>query len=148
MPLLSSSPGPESVGSVEITSWWLRAPLDEDLDTAVRVESWDKRKLKESATFTVSGRDKPVVLRGTVNAIAGTLVVRTQSEEEYDAVEALIDAGQTLLLQNVIGEQWYLEVTGEVPVPQRLASPTATEAYPVRHLHNWSIPLTEVDAPA
>jgi len=146
---LTGTPSAASTSTLLTTSWWLKCPEDSALDAAIRAagNGFDAQQQRFAAVFHPEGQDDAVVLRGPVHGDAGPLPVLTMSRAEYDALAALLDAGKTLLLQGVLGRQWYVEVTGNVGRNQERALQRPSEQYPVRHFHRWTVPLTEVAAP-
>lgn len=149
MPVISGTPSAASSTTVSPTSWWLKCPENSALNTSIRAagSGWSPRRAKPVAVYSPTGRSRKIVLRGPTLGEEGTLAVRTHSEAEFAAIEALVTAGKTLLLQNTLGQQWYVELAGDVEHAQIRAAPRASETYPTRHLHSWSIPLVEVDVP-
>lgn len=148
MATLSSDPSASQAITPSPTTWWLKVPTDSSKNTTIRASSWDPRAVRPVAVHAPSGRTRHVVLRGPRLGVQGTLGLYTQSEAEFDKVEAALDSGRTLLLQSVLGDQWYVEVTADVSRTQQRAGKVPSEAFPVRHFHQWSVPLTEVEAPA
>ncbi len=147
MPLLTSAPSATATATLSAVSFWLKCPEDPALNTTIRAADWAPRRQRPSATVVVEGEDRVVVLRGKPLGHVGTLRARTHAEEEYDALGEILNAEKTLLLQNVLGQQWYVEVTGDIDARQIRAEPTPDEPWPVRHFHEWSVQLTEVAVP-
>lgn len=87
------------------------------------------------------------MLRGPVLGYSGTCTFRTHNEAEFLALTAILDLNETLLLQNTLGRQWFVEVTGDYTEQQIIAA-AATDPFPTRHLHRLSVPFTEVEEPA
>jgi len=138
--------------TLEPTSWWLKSVTNPDLDTAIRVVGWTMREVHEVdvhnvvRTLDATAEHRPIVLRGPISGHEGSLTLHTWSQAEYEAVDTLVRLKQTLLLQSVIGMQWWVEVVGDVEKTPRRAVPSSGEPYPVRHFFEWVIPLREVDA--
>lgn len=147
MPTVTSPAGPTASATLITGTWWLKCPEDPTLNVALRAVDWSPRRQRPSATFAIEGEDRVVVLRGKPLGHVGTLRARTHSQAEFDALDDLLNAERTLLLQNVFGQQWYLEVTSDIEERHVRAQPSPAETWPVRHLHEWSVQLTEVAAP-
>jgi hypothetical protein len=146
MATISSPPSTLAEVFTEPTEWWLKCPVDPALNQRITVSMWNPTKAKRRARFEPVGQTRAVILRGPTLGVDATLSLRTLNSVQHAAVEALVDSGATLLLQNVIGQQWYVEVSGDIPEQFRLSYPD--EAYPVLHFYEWQIPLTEVALPA
>lgn len=128
-------------------SWWLKCPTNPALNQAVTVTSWQMTEVRQVARHVPVGRTRSVVLRGPSVGDEGTLGIRVLSEAKNEALKALLNAGATLLLQNVLGEQWYIEVAAGASRHQVRAAKDSTEVFPVRFFYEWTIPAVEVDVP-
>lgn len=147
MPIITSSAGGTVTATVSPTRCWLKDPTDPTRNIAVHLVSWAPKQNKKAAKFDPPGRTRSIVLHGTDMGDEGPLEVRTESKTEYDALKLLLDSNRVLLLQNVLGEQWYVEVIdGPQRTPERAQAPVGS-TYPVRHLYNWSTQLVEVEPP-
>lgn len=136
-----------SVTPTGVTSWWLKDPATPSRNRAIAATAWNPSQIRPVARFDPVGRTRSVVLRGPILGDQGTLGVRTLSEAAYDDVAALLNGASTLLLQDVLGHQWYVEVVGDIARTQIKAAPDTGETTPVRNAYEWSIPLLEVDSP-
>lgn len=150
MGTIASTASATATATLTGDSWWLKDPLDPTRDTVVSVPQggWRPSRPVHAGVFDVFGRDEPVVSDGGVGAVAGPLSVNAFTADDYDAVMLLLTSRRTLLLQNVLGQQWYLRVAGgTVDEEQVLARPTVTEASPVRAAWRLTAQMQEVAAP-
>lgn len=152
MPVVSSTPSSSSSVTITTTSWWLKCPETPSLNTTIVVLDWKPKRAAPAAVFNpvrTNGVDNPrsVVLRGPKLGVQATLGARTLSEAQFNALTAILEASKTMLLQNTLGQQWYVELAGDYDFPQLRATSTPSEVYPTRFAHDWSIPLVEVDVP-
>lgn len=143
---VSSLPSATQSATTTPTRWWLKCPENPALNREVQVSSWDPTGIERTTRFEPSGRVRSVVLYGPSLGDEGTLVLRTYTSAEYAGIKALLGSNLTLLLQNVIGQQWYLSKSGDTP--RRFQRSTPTESlFKLLHFYEWSIPLVEVRVP-
>lgn len=146
MPTVGSDWDDSSEVTLANTRWWLKAPLHPELDIAVSVVGWDPQQVAVAGVFYPRGRATAHVATGDVYGDEGTPTFRALERADREALFDLLNAGHTMLLQSVLGEQWYVRRTG--PRGRRLikAEP-GWRPTPLRDVHEVTVPLVEVTAP-
>lgn len=89
------------------TDWWLKCPVNPSLNAVVQIDSLaELNRAVRRAAFQAIGATKPVVISDTRYSAAGNISFRADTEAEQDALIALIESGEALLLQGVPGQHW------------------------------------------
>lgn len=145
MAIVSSAASTTQTATPTLTSWWLKDPLDSSLNKEIRVSSWAPAKNHEAAKFDPIGRSRSIVLQGDVRGEEGQLGYRTMSETEFNNIEALLNSRDVLLLQNTVGQQWYVAVlSGQ---QRQMVRAVASSGSGMRHWYDASVQFVEVDIP-
>jgi hypothetical protein len=129
------------------TSWWLRSLTDSSLDAPIKNVDHSRTIGPGGAgtTFFPEGREYPVVIHGRRPAKARfSLNVQTLDKAHFDAAKALLTSRDTLVVQDVLGNLWYVKVTSDLSIKQTRAAPTLDEAFPIRHFFDLNCEVTEV----
>lgn len=130
------------------SSWRLRDPLDPTRNTAIMARpGWSPETKVTAGVFYIEGRDEATVDQGQVFGIASNLTLWALDETARDEVMLMLKSRRTLLLQNHLGEQWYVRVVGNIAAPQLRLAPMPGEVYPTRHAHEITVPVVEVARP-
>jgi hypothetical protein len=129
--------------------WALTCPADHSLDLRVRVRGeFDFDRTVRQGVFAPVGRKNSVIVNddNPLKGIESTLQVYALDETTYNALEALAESGQTLLLRDPLKRSWYVQVSGVNWSMQR-AGPNDDEVTPIRHAHFIDVGLIESDRP-
>ncbi len=89
------------------TAWWLKCPLSPVLNTLVyphAVESFTRRA--RQGIFQALGASEAIVVSDTREARTGQITLRLDTDEEIVALDALLDSGETLLLNAPAGDHF------------------------------------------
>lgn len=152
MPEISSPAGTTVSTIFRPTSWWAKSKSHPEWDTAIRVVTFPRRIPVEAKVWSPIGREEDYTTRGTRGArsdvVRGTLTVRTLGEDEHDAVLRILTAQEPFLVQNVHGEQWWLDVVSDITPEDVKAEPKPWEEFPTRFAHLLSFDVTTVREPA
>lgn len=109
----TSLPSPVRTATLDLDRWWLKDPLEPALNRTVYLEGEDFSFVlpEDVGVFAPLGRSRKLVVSGQIRGaeFGGTFFVRGQAD--YEALADLRRKQRTLLLQNPIGEQWYLRFT-------------------------------------
>lgn len=108
-----SPAAPTTVTATSDNRWWLKDPLFPALnDGGINVQAASVSNTLEEATgvFRVYGRSKAIVTAGAFTGEDGTLEVFA-TDAEWAALEPLLTAQRTLLLQDVNNDQKYVRIT-------------------------------------
>lgn len=92
------------------------------------------------------GRYTAVPVTEGTKGIEGTMGFRTRSKAAYDALRLLLHADRTLLFQRPFGDQFYLDF-GESDDWELVKAQDPTGTFAVRHLHEVTYPVVEVERP-
>jgi hypothetical protein len=76
-----------------------------------------------------------------------TVVVETNSAEEWASLRALLQSNTTLVYRNPFGEVVYCRMVGTWSRTQIRRFPQPGEPTPLMHSHKVSIPLVEIEPP-
>lgn len=133
---------------VAFDSWWLRDPLDPGtLTMKLRVNTAKLQTPKPGTTdYPVGGTAAVMTHDGSKNDIVN-LTLQLLSESEYDLFRSMVDSGNTLLLQDVLGHQWYVQASDGVQYEFLRAVKTPSEPWPVRHAHSVNVDFVSVEKP-
>jgi hypothetical protein len=87
------------------SSWWLKSPNQPDLNVAVEVrEIQTISRAGRQGVFQALGATSVVVISDTRGPRTGEITLRTQTEAHQDALDALLDTTDTLLLHGPVGQ--------------------------------------------
>jgi len=132
--------------------WWLKDPLVPERNMVVSVVSLDETIQKPMTVGQTIGAVAPGTHRAAVVAHSGTrgsmlrATFRSLDKDTFDAILALWRGGQTLLLQNIHGRQWYVQAA-DVNLGLIKAAPAVGESFVLRHAYEWQMDLVEVAPP-
>ncbi|WP_331445871.1 hypothetical protein [Streptomyces xanthochromogenes] len=122
---------------------WLKDPSLPSRNLRLLVSkgpSW-QRSVEQSA-YRIRGRRNPVILTDVRAGYEGTLEIYTQSDDERDALNALLDTGSVLLWQAAPG----LGVTDTYVMVGQTAEARG-DAPADDPWRTWTLPLTQTDMP-
>lgn len=129
-------------------SWWLRDPLDPgEMSMRIRVVEATLTTPKPNSVDFPVGANAAVMTHDGSKTDAIRVTVDLLNEEDYEMFRALVDSGNTLLLQDVIGHQWYVQVDDGNQYDYLRAVKTPSEPWPVRHAHRSSVNFIGVEKP-
>lgn len=96
------------------TTWWFKAPLNPSLNCGsvkVQADSFAITRDESIGVFRPYGRSKAIVVSGVLGGKDGSFEVAATSLAEWQAIEPLLMAQQTLLVQDPLGDQKYIRIT-------------------------------------
>ena len=128
---------------------WVLTDTEAASGVIASVRDFDFTRKVVAGTFYPDGRKYSVVITGSqpVKGYDAALKIRTLAQADYNTVDQMVMSGHALLLRDPLGRSAFLQVTGDVKYSQVLARPTVDEDFPVRHLHEIDIPVTQIDRP-
>jgi hypothetical protein len=133
-----------SIASLPTDRYWLKDLVNPGLNIAPQVRSWSlSRPRPEQRTYGI-GSDVAAVSHDGRRGFEGTVPFRSKTRAEYAALEALLDTGRTLLLQDPQGRQAYLSF-GAASYELLITTPDGSS--PVGHLHDITVAAIEVARP-
>ncbi len=89
------------------TDWWMKSPLDPSKNLKVYLDSLsEETRAARQGIFQPIGASTPLVVSDTRGSKIGNLTLRVDTDEEKDALDALIESAQPVLLQGVPGHHW------------------------------------------
>lgn len=121
-------------------TWWMKAPLLPAVNAGgLRIQkgSLQYSRHEDLGTFRPLGRTKAVVIHGDMEGEDGSLILEVLGATEWAVIDALMQSGTTILLQDPNGTQKYIAFTDR--------SWTRTLGAAARRV--VSLPYVEVDAP-
>lgn len=128
--------------------WWLKDPVAPGLNMVLEATPpFEFRDKEPQAVYEPLGANVSVVVTDGPKGIEGTLNVRTRSQVRYDKLRALLANARPLWLEDVLGRWWYVKFGSAVGWRLVVAAPHASETTPLRHLHEVSLPFTQVGRP-
>jgi hypothetical protein len=135
------------------TVWHLKDPIDPSHNMVVSVVSIKETMAKPITVAQPISTSGQGLLRKNVVAHTGArgselvVTLRSLDKATFDLMLAMWRGGRTLLLQNIHGRQWYVQ-PGPIDLELVKATPTAGEAWPLRHAYEWQATMFEVEPPA
>lgn len=130
------------------TSWWLKDPVDPTLNMVINViPPFVFRRKEPQQVYDPMGRKTSVVVTDGQKGIDGAINIRTMNKTDYDKLAAILANGRTLMISDILGRSWFVKFGDSQQYEFKLASPTPTDAAPIRHFHEISMPFSEVAAP-
>lgn len=154
MATIYSEASDEETVTLEATTWRLSRPLVEGTGRPVALPpGWAPTTKQDVGVFYPKGQTedasptKAVVVWGEQYGIETPFTARTLDRADFDAVKEMLLARETLLLQSIWGDTWYLAPAGDVTEAAMRAAPTSDEAWPLRHAFTLTCPMVEVEAP-
>lgn len=143
---INASPFDVHATSLEPDGNWIKDPLDPTRAMAVNIADWKLNRPEPQARHDLLGSDKAIVTSDGPKAYKGTLTLRTEDEDSYNALLALLGQSRRLLIQDVLGRQFYIR-TGDLDFEWLRAITVGEDRHPARHLHRITVPWNEVRAP-
>lgn len=113
----------------------------------LRIVDWKLSRPEPQGIDDVLGSDKPLVSSDGPKAWRGEMTIQTESKAEFDALEHMLNSMRVFLLQDVLGNQWYVRTGGREYLQMRANPDVEDYRYPVRHLYRVTVPWTEVAWP-
>jgi hypothetical protein len=140
---------PVSVTMQAFTNWWLRNIQTAAEDSiVVKVSKLGGSLLNPQTVDHALDDDAAVVsgegFRGSRLAVG----IWVLSPEDWDMFLHILTSGDVLLLQDVIGRQWFVRPGDTVDYEMLRAVTLAPHTTPVRHAHHVELEFIEVDEPA
>jgi hypothetical protein len=142
-----SDPVTFDVAALNPPDWWLADPTDASRRMPVNVAATSLTTTEAQGVYEPLGRAKAVVISDGAKAQRGELTVRARDATEKAAITTLLSGDRPLLLQSVLGDVWFIRVTGDRKWTLLRAQPLEAEASPIRSFHEIVLPWIEVDAP-
>lgn len=150
MPDVVSLPSTTSSATYVPSGWELKDPSASALNIiGLRAQTPIRVRPREPQTsYDAMGRPEPISVSEGRKGADVSVTVQTQSQAEYDALEAILATSRVLLLvDGALPRQWYVKAQDRVDIEfVRAVDPAA--AFPVRHLHGWSIEFRTAKKPA
>lgn len=130
-------------------SFWVKVPGSPELNSEVRMVEWEARLRRPQQRHDPLGADRPIITHEGYKGHEGAGAVMTLTAEERSDWAAILAAHEAtaLLVQNVLGDQWYVELGESIERTQIRATPLADEETPVRDVHRHGFTWSEVRAP-
>lgn len=126
------------------SDWWIKHPNQPSLNLAVVPGSLPTiNRSPRQGVFTVLGRELPVIVDDVRGGAVGTITLNVETTAERTALDALLDAGDTLLLQGRSADYW---TDRYVRFGEQTSARMVDKAY-VEATYE-TLPWTEVEAPA
>jgi hypothetical protein len=123
---------------------WLKDPYHPVLNRVVRITPPKfSRPQRRQITYGI-GSDVAAVSHDGRRGVEGPVTFRSTSKAEDLALNALFASGRTLLLQDTLGRQWYLQF-GDLGMDMKVTSPGDGSA--VGYMHDLTLPAVEVGKP-
>lgn len=127
--------------------WWLKDPRASTMNRPVSVrDGWAPTRTRKAGVFEVEG-PAPVIAAGRLSSVRSPLTLRTLAAGDHAPVMAMLTSGRTLLLQDLHGHGWYLQIVGDLSERLVRALPSQDEPWPVRHLYEVATSVVEVGRP-
>ncbi|MGE3620742.1 MAG: WD40/YVTN/BNR-like repeat-containing protein [Acidimicrobiia bacterium] len=134
-----SAPSSEQTVVLDLDDWWLKHPTLPELNLVLEVDAPGEIRHRQAvAVFDPIGSREAVVQADVAKGRTMTLRVFTTGPTARAALETLLEAQSTLLLQSPFGQQWWVRVAGDV---------TETHVWGPGEPRWWSIPFVEVASP-
>jgi hypothetical protein len=128
-------------------TWRVKDPLQPTVNYPVTVFEWDSAASKPATVTEGIEATKAVVTHGGSRGDRIQAKLRTLAAADYQRLLAALTSGRTLLIQGVLGRQWYVQPVEEISRRQILAQSQLGEVFPVRHAYEVGVTLVEVEAP-
>lgn len=128
-------------------SWWLRDVLTTTTRTAIAVaDGLELTMPVKAGVFDTVADGHAVVISDTfVRSSRGSLSLWVKNATVENAVAALLVPGRTLLVQDVLNQQWYVQLSGDMTKRfLRSIDPTLPRA----HAYELVVPVVEVSRPS
>jgi hypothetical protein len=128
------------------TAWWLRDPLDmPDSNMIVRVKSSVAERPKpQSVGYPLEG-STAVVSHDGVKGRVWSLEIDLLNEGDYATFWQMIESGHTLVIQDTLGRQVYVQPGETTREEMMRAYKTPFEQWPIRHAHTVELTFIEVE---
>src|SRR5262252_1125266 len=131
-------------------SFWLKDPTDSTRNIAIMIDNFKLTYAKPNVVSYPVGTSWPANVNTTVMShdgvksakLSGT--IHSLNATQYAALQLLISSGRTLLLQDVLGRQWYVQPDDNISWAMLRAVKLPTETTPVRHAHELDINFIDV----
>ena len=144
----------ESLAAGEVTNpgpvgWRLHDPVNPALNTNLKVEAFSLRPREFVGTFdSIGTREDPVHVTEGRKGWQISLTARTDSQSEYERLDAILKTGRVLLLQDgVFPRQWYVKLT-ESGDWEQIRAEDPTKTYRVRWLYRMDLTFITASVPA
>jgi hypothetical protein len=138
------SAGPYTISP---TSWRLKDPLVPASNVSVSVVACQPERIKPQIVTQGIGASVATVTHSGLRGYQIDVTFRTDGRAAHNALMALFESGHTLLLQSVLGEQWYVQLGERLQIPIIKAAPAVGETTPIRFLREFGLMFNEVEAP-
>lgn len=130
---------------VNPTSWWIKDVLDPSRNAALPVgDGLSITDPVTAGTFDTYGDAAIVISEASPRAARFTMSIWTKTGALRNAVIGVVVQGRTLLVQDVLNQQWYVQVNGDV-IWKFLRA--ISSAAPRAHAYTTDIPVVVVDIP-
>lgn len=131
------------------TAWWMRLPQDLDAgNTTIRVrELTSDRSRPQSLEYPLEDSLAVVSHDGLKGSVLN-MSIDLLSQEAYLLFWSMFEDGRTLVIQDVLGQQWYVQPGDQTRSEMYRAYKTPSEVWPLRHAHNTEVSFIEVARPS
>jgi hypothetical protein len=123
-----------------LASWFLKDLVDPSLNVALKTAEREYSLVEPQGVFYPPGSDLAVVVTPGVKGTVQTLTVRSLDKATFDALVKILRRRQTLLLQSIWGENYYVW-------PSKRDASMYKNLAPGAHVHDWTITFTQVGRP-
>lgn len=109
----TSLPSATQAVTPDLSRWWLKDPIEPALNRPVYLEGDDFTFVlpEDVGVFAPLGRAKKLVVSGQLRGAEFGGVLYARGQAEYEGLDDLRRKQRTVLLQNPIGDQWYIRFT-------------------------------------
>lgn len=137
-----------ATATLAVAGWWLKDPQFPALNMLIEVAPpFPLRRRIPQTTYEGLGSTTATVVTDGARGYAGTLTVWSKTAERWAKLDTLIDSARPLLLEDVLGRAWYIQIGDASEWAIGRAAPIVGETSPIRHFHTVVLPWTQVAAP-
>lgn len=130
------------------TDWWIRDLSSPGaLSMPIQVASKTEDEAKPQTVDFPLDSDAAVVSHDGTKRPALDLEMWLLSKYEHDLFREIIGTGRTLLLQDTLGQQWYVQTGERTRYEQLRAAPAPGDTAAVRHAHRVDVRFVSVEKP-
>jgi len=106
----SPSSAASNSATVNSTVWWWVNPLNPSSAFSPFVTAYTGTQMEQATSHLVMGQPYPTIISSVMGGKDGTLTVQTVTPEEWQALESVINARQTLWMTNALGDGLYVRI--------------------------------------
>lgn len=128
-------------------AWWLKDPIDPTRNRAVQIKDFRIRRPKPNVKGFPVGQTTITMSHDGVKGAVIDCTIFSLDSTAYAALSTLMESGRTLLLQDVLGRQWFVQPDDDIQWTMLRAVKLPGDLTPVRHAHELGVTLIEVGYP-